>query len=98
MGFLDKYPLKTYQNAYAYNDVYYLPTSSYYQIKDVITNDIIIPFGDYSKVSCDTSGNYFKLNLTNWETNREYYIELKIEKSGSAEYFSDKDLTFTIEK
>jgi len=94
----DKYPLKTYQNTYSYNDVYYLPTSSYYQIKDVVTDDIIIPFGDYSKVSCDASGNYFKLNLTNWETNREYYIELKIEKSGSAEYFSDKDLTFTIEK
>jgi len=94
----DKYPLKTYQNTYAYNDVYYLPTSSYYQIKDVITDEVIIPFSDYSKVSCDVSGSYFKLNLTNWETNRSYYVEIKIDRSGVIEYFSDKDLTFTIEK
>jgi hypothetical protein len=94
----DKYPLKTYQNYYAYTDVYYLPETSYYQIKDVITDDIIIPFSEYSKISCDANGNYFKLNLTNWETNRAYYIEVKIENDGSIEYFSDKDLTFTIEK
>ena len=94
----EKYPLKWYQNTFAYNDVYYLPTSSYYQIKDAVTDEIIIPFGDYSKVSCDVSGSYFKLNLTNWETNRSYYVEIKIDRSGVIEYFSDKDLTFTIEK
>ena len=36
----------------AINDVNYLPTSSYYQISDLNSNDTIIPFGDYSKISC----------------------------------------------
>ena len=94
----DKYPLKSYQNLYAYNDVYFLPNTTYYQIKDVITDDVIIPFGEYTKVSCDESGNYFRLNLTNWESHREFYIEIKVDRDGQVEYFSDKDLTFTVEE
>jgi len=94
----EKYPLKTYTNLYAYNDVKYLPSTTYYQIKDVVTDEIILPFSEYSKVSCNSSGNYFKINLSNWETNREYYIEIKVERDGEVEYFSDKDLTFVVEK
>ena len=94
----EKYPLKTYTNLYAYNDVKFLPSTTYYQVKDVITDEVIIPFSDYTKVSCDSNGNFFKLNLTNWETQRDYYLEIKIERDGTVEYFEDKDLTFTIEK
>ena len=94
----EKYPLKTYTNLYSYTDVKYLPASTYYQIKDVVTDEVIIPFSDYTKVSCDSIGNFFKLNLINWETNREYYIEIKVDRDGEIEYFSDKDLTFLVEK
>ena len=94
----EKYPLKTYTNSYGYTDVKYLPSTTYYQVKDVITDEVIIPFSDYTKVSCDSNGNYFKLNLTNWEYNRDYYIEIKVDRDGVVEYFEDKDLTFTVEK
>jgi len=94
----EKYPLKTYTNTYSYTDVKYLPSSTYYQVKDAITEEIIVPFSDYTKVSCDSSGNYFKLNLSNWEYNRDYYFEIKVDRDGVIEYFEDKDLTFTVEK
>tara|TARA_R100000081_G_scaffold91488_2_gene69614 strand:- start:772 stop:1833 length:1062 start_codon:yes stop_codon:yes gene_type:complete len=95
----EKYPLKTYTNQYSYTDVYYLPSTTYYQIKDVVTDEVVIPFNDnYTKVSCDSNGNYFKLNLSNFEYNRDYYIEIKVNRSGVIEYFADKDLTFTVEK
>jgi hypothetical protein len=94
----EKYPLKTYTNTYAYNDVKYLPSTTYYQVKDIITDEVIVPFSDYTKVSCDSTGNFFKLNLTNWETQRDYYLEIKVDRDGTIEYFEDKDLTFTIEK
>src|SRR6056300_1758326 len=95
----EKYPLKTYTNQYSYTDVKYLPSSTYYQIKDVVTDDVIIPFDDdYTKVSCDANGNFFKLDLTKWEYQRDYYIEIKVDRNGVIEYFEDKDLTFTIEK
>ena len=92
------YPLKTYTNEFAYNDVKFLPSTTYYQVKDAITDEVIIPFSNYSKVSCDSNGNFIRLNLENWETNREYYIEMKVDRDGVVEYFSDKDLTFLVEK
>jgi hypothetical protein len=93
----EKYPLKTYTNLYSYTDVKYLPSTTYYQIKDVVTDEVVLPFSDYTKVSCDSNGNYFKLRLENWEPNRDYYIEIKVDRDGVIEYFSDKDLTFTVE-
>jgi len=95
----EKYPLKTYTNTYSYTDVYYLPSTTYYQIKDAVTDEVVVPFNDnYTKVSCDSNGNYFKLNLSNFEYNRDYYIEIKVNRNGVIEYFTDKDLTFTVEK
>ena len=95
----EKYPLKTYTNEYSYTDVYYLPSTTYYQIKDIVTDEVVVPFNDdYTKVSCDSNGNYFKLNLSNFEYNRDYYIEIKVNRNGVIEYFTDKELTFTVEK
>ena len=95
----EKYPLKTYTNSYAYTDVKYLPSTTYYQIKDAITEEVIVPFSDnYTKVSCDSNGNFFKLNLSNFEYNRDYFIEIKTVRDGVIEYFQQKDLTFTVEK
>ena len=91
------YPLKTFSNTFAYSDVKYLPTTTYYQIKDFNSDDIIIPFSEYSKVSCDSIGNYIKLNLSNWEANRVYKIEFKVNMKGNIQYF-DEDITFSIVK
>jgi hypothetical protein len=91
------YPLKTFSNTFAYNNIKYLPKTTYYQIKDLASNDIIIPFSDYSKISCDSNGNYIKLNLSNWEANRVYKIEFKVDQNGSIQYF-DADDTFSIVK
>jgi len=89
------YPLKTFNNPYPHLDVKYLPTTSYYQIKDFEANEIIIPFSEYSKISCDTIGNYINLDLTNWEADRVYKIEFKVEVDGDEIYFDD-DYTFNI--
>jgi hypothetical protein len=89
------YPIKTFSSTFNYATTNYLPSTTYYQISDYHTNDIIVPFSDYTKVSCDSSGNYFNLNLTNWETNRTYKIEMKVSRDGTDEYF-DNDYTFNV--
>ena len=91
------YPLKTFTNTFAYNSLKYLPQTTYYLIKDFSSYDVIVPFSDYSKVSCDSNGNYINLNLSNWEANRTYKIEFKIEQNGSVQYF-DNSITFDIVK
>jgi hypothetical protein len=91
------YPLKTFTNTFAYTDIKYLPQTSYYQIKDFASDDIIIPFSNYSKLNCDSNGNYIKLNLSNWEAGRVYKIEFKIDNDGDVQYF-DNELTFNVVK
>jgi hypothetical protein len=91
------YPLKTFSDTFQYSNSKYLPQTTYYQIRDFASNDIIIPFSDYSKVSCDSNGNYIKVNFSNWEANRVYKIEFKIDNNGSVEYF-DNDTTFSLVK
>jgi hypothetical protein len=92
----DLYPLKTFTNSFAYNTAEYLPTSSYYQIKDAASDDVIIPFDNYSKISCDETGNYIKVNFSNWQANRIYKLEFKVEQNGDVQYF-DENITFSLE-
>jgi hypothetical protein len=91
------YPIKTFVKQFTYSTLHYLPATSYYQIKDYTSDDIIIPFSDYSKISCDVNGNYINLNLSNWEADRTYKIEFKVTIDGNTQYFDD-DITFRIVK
>jgi hypothetical protein len=91
------YPLKTFTNTFSYNTIKSLPQNTYYQIKDVNSDDVIIPFSDYSKVSCDSNGNYIKINFSNWEAGRTYKIEFKVNINGGIQYF-DEDITFDLIK
>lgn len=85
----DLYPPKTFNSTFEYTVAKYLPITTYYQVRDYHTDDIIIPFGEYSKVSCNSMGNFFDLNLTNWETQRTYKLEFKVVRDGIDEYFDD---------
>ena len=89
------YPVKTFSDSFAYSSVKYLPETTYYQVRDFNSNDVIIPFGEYTKVSCDSDGNYLNLNLSNWEVERVYKIEFKVERDGLVQYFNG-DVTFTV--
>ena len=91
----DLYPVKTFSSSFQYSTTKYLPESSYYQISDYHSDDIIVPFSEYTKLSCDSDGNYFNLNLSNWEVNRVYKIELKVIINGVSNFF-DEEYTFSV--
>lgn len=55
----DSYPLKSFGSTFQYDQSKYLPTTTYYQLEDYVTGEAIYPFGEYTKISCDSSGNYF---------------------------------------
>jgi len=52
--------------------------STYYSIRDAVTEDIIIPFDTYSKVSCDSTGNYFTLWANGLQPERYYRVIIKV--------------------
>ncbi len=86
------YPMKVYSDTFVYSDTKYLPTSSYYQLEDYVTNEVIVPFGEYSKISCDNSGSYFTLNLNTLPENRTYTLKTKIIQSGIEYIIDDKSI------
>ena len=74
----DLYPNKSFGTIFEYDQSKYLPATTYYQLEDYRTNEVLIPFSDYTKVSCDTTSNYFNLDLNTFAIDRTYRIKLKI--------------------
>lgn len=86
----DMFPSKSFSTQFEYDQSKYLPTTTYYQIEDYKTNEIIIPFGDYSKVSCDSTSNYFIVDLSTLPNNRTYRLKIKIVESGISTIIDEK--------
>jgi len=95
----ERYPEKTYvTSGYStgYTTAKTLPSaSSFYQIKDAYTEEIIVPFGSGSRLSCDSIGNYFNFWMDGLQSERFYRIEYKI-VSGSGT--ADENIQFFDEK
>jgi hypothetical protein len=70
-----EYPLKVWSTSSWYTTNYALPSSSYYAIKDLDTNEYVIDFDPvYTKLSCDNSGSYFTMYMNGLEPERYYKI------------------------
>ena len=91
----DIFPAKSFGTTFAYDQSKYLPTSSYYQIEDYKTNEVIIPFGEYSKLSCDSKSNYFYLDTAAYAIDRTYRLKIKVVVNGVSKIIDDK-LTFDV--
>jgi hypothetical protein len=94
----EKYPTKTYGNTSAELSVRYIPSgSAFYSVKDLRTGETVIPYDDvFTKMSCDSKGNYFEMLTSNLSPERYYQIEVKLKASGSTTdiigYYPIKDI------
>lgn len=58
----------------------FLPTSSYYALKDNQTDEIVINFDSYTQISCAyPEGNYFLVDTTSLPQERYYRVLIRIE-------------------
>lgn len=78
------YPVRTFMTSSLYTINYYLPTSSYYAIKDMDTNEYVINFDPiYTKLSLDTTSSYFSLYMNGLQPERYYKILFQTTVDGS---------------
>lgn len=90
------FPTLTYTTGSVYSTINYLPTGSMYSIVDNVTDEVIVPFSSNSRLSVDSSGNYFNQNFEGWEAQRYYRILFKIDNGTSNYQIVDKDFVFKL--
>lgn len=84
------YPARTFATSSDYLTNYFLPTSSFYAIKDLDTNEYIIDFDNiYTQISSDSSGSYFTLYMNGLQPERNYSVLIKTTINGSTMVFDD---------
>ena len=77
-----RYPQKQYTTQSYYTKNYFLPSSSYYEIRDAHTDEIVLPLDiTGSKISCDGTSSYFNLWMNAFQPERFYRIVIKIEEN-----------------
>lgn len=92
-----KYPVRTHATSSNYLDLYQLNSSSYYSIRDAHTDNVVIPFDENNtKISADSKGSYFMLNLNNLATERYYRLLIKSKVSSTEQYIYDKNWIFKV--
>jgi len=97
----ERFPSKTYSTTPSNVTVKYLPSaSSFYSIVDAETEDVIVPYGTGSRISCDSNGNYFNLWLDGYQPERFYSIQYRIVtgsgKPDELDQYFDEGFTFKV--
>lgn len=86
-----EYPVQLWQTESVYLNNYYLPTASYWALKDLETNEYIIDFDStYTKLSADNTSSYFDLYMNFLEPERYYAILIQSTINGSTVVFDDQ--------
>jgi hypothetical protein len=86
-----EYPIQLWQTESVYLNNFYLPTASYYAIKDLETNEYIIDFDPiYTKLSADATSSYFDMYMNFLQPERYYTILIQSTINGSTIVFNDQ--------
>ena len=84
------YPVRTFQTSSFFIGKNYLPTSSFYAVKDLDTNEYVIDFDtSYTQISADGKSNFFDIYMEGLEPERYYEILIKTTIDGSTRIYND---------
>ena len=74
----DKYPVRQFTSSSNFLNVGYFTTSSFYSIRDAHTEEEVIPFdNNFTKLSADDDGMFFKVYMKGLQPERYYRILFK---------------------
>lgn len=86
----DKYPNRVFTTGSNYLRTGYFTTASYYSLRDAHTEQEIIPFDDdFTKLSADGDGMYFKIYMKGLQPERYYRLLFKHKNNESTTIYDD---------
>ena len=92
-----RYPVKTFSTQSNFKNIDFLPTSSYYSIKDALTDEFIVPYSSKgTKLSCDENGNYFNLDMSSFMRERYYKLCFQVTQSDQSVVIYDENFYFKV--
>jgi len=92
-----KYPVRTYRTGSWYTENYVLPSSSYYAIQDLDTNEYVVDFDNtYTKISADDVSSYFYVYMNGLEPERYYQVLVKTEVDNQVIVYKDRSFQFKV--
>lgn len=93
----DLYPIRNFQTSSVYLNTKILPENSYWSIKDVKTEEIIIDFDPIgTKLSANDDGNYFTVDFNGLQPERYYQLLIKTEVNNDVIIIDDKNNYFKL--
>lgn len=91
------YPTQTYATSSNYLVQNRMPVNSYFEIQDSITYEKVVPSNTLgTKVSCDSRGNYIKLDMSSLMPERYYKLVFKCEFSDGTVLNIDNNYEFRV--
>jgi hypothetical protein len=95
----DIYPPVAFKTVLSFANQKALPSSSYWSIKDLDTEEIVVDYDtSYTKISCDSTSNYFDVYMNGLEPERYYKILLKSVISNGETVVFDNNYIFKVIK
>jgi len=86
-----EYPIQLWTTSSVYTNNYYLPTASYWAIKDLDTNEMVVDFDtQFTQISADATSSYFDVWMNGLEPERYYAILIKSEIAETTQVFDDQ--------
>lgn len=96
----DRFPVRNFTTSSEYLNWKYLPPESYWAIQDYKTKEMIVDFDtNYTKVSANSTGNYFTVYMNGLQPERSYRVLVKtILPSSQEEVVTDNEIIFKVER
>jgi len=89
----DQYPARVFQTSSLYLNNKLLPTSSYWAIKDLDSEEYVIDFDHtFTKISADGESNYFTVYMEGLQPERYYKVLIKTVINGSTLVLDDNNI------
>jgi len=95
----DRYPTKTFSTQSNFKTIKHLPTSSYYGVKDALTDEFVIPYSHLgTKLSCDSNGNFIKMDMSSFMPERYYKLCFQVTQSDASVVIYDENFYFKVKR